>query len=483
MLFATVEELAKKQREQEQGLVDARTPEKAVASLLSPAMPLSPWEQMREKHGTGESILRMIGTGLSGGLLGDALMPEMGKAGQAKYATDLKAYQAAQDRGAIRQEQADFIDGLDFNNLSLSQMAQLGDFDEGLGKLAMEDFTFNQRVKDLGRANEFANDGIDDENDLWATETFGRYGKTAGGDTTSLDAVLGNAKMTKEEFKDLPAEAQRSVLYQHGTDEDRAAMDRVAGRQTLDQIEAEGAAKGIGEASGAQTAEAVGFLPNAPQIAKDQDYAIAGAQGVIDLIKGGDIDTGKWANMVKDTFNVQTKADGTLGYQATQALIAQINSATFGALSEREIETLEKMFANGSYNEEANLGIMEGVMGKLNHEKEKHGRKTEESIRRVKKFAPDEYEYFMQDDNNWLQYGEGSKLPESEGGMSFADAWPMMQQDGLSRDEAVVQWRDELKAEKEAAAQTAKVAEENRQRAGEAINEMTDWASTFAGDR
>ena len=57
---------------------------------------------------------------------------------------------------------------------------------------------------------------------------FGRYGKTVGGETTSLDTVLGNGWIiVPRQFKALPAEAQRSVLYQHGTEEDRAAMDRL----------------------------------------------------------------------------------------------------------------------------------------------------------------------------------------------------------------------------------------------------------------
>ena len=436
--------------------------------------PTSLWEQMDERHGKLKSRF-----GLFGHLLGGGTVDDYGDADLvSQYTADKQAYGSQQKMQLLNQQ----FSGMDINNPTMAQVARFAEIDpDGLGKLAMENFAFNQRVGDLGRADGFRNDGIEDENDLWATEARLRHGKTANGQDTSFTETLAKARLTPEQFERYPAEAQETILYQNGSDEYRAAQDRIAGRKTLDQIELEGAAKGIGEASGAQTAEAVGFLPNAPQVAKDQEYAIRGAQGVIDLIKDGNIDTGKWINMVKDTFNVQTKADGTLGYQATQALIAQINSATFGALSEREIETLEKMFANGSYNEEANLGVMEGVMGKLNHEKEKHGRKTDEAIRRVQKFAPDEYEYFMQDDDNWLTYGDASKLPSSEGGKSFKDVWPMMQADGLSREEAVVGWRDELKKEKEASAEAAKRAEAGKKLAQEAMDEMTNWTSSFAG--
>lgn len=73
---------------------DPRSNKEAMLSLLSPAMPKTPWEQMKEKHGAGESFLRMLGTGLSGGLLGNLLMPEMSKESKAQYATDMDLYKA-----------------------------------------------------------------------------------------------------------------------------------------------------------------------------------------------------------------------------------------------------------------------------------------------------------------------------------------------------------------------------------------------------
>lgn len=257
----------------------------------------------------------------------------------------------------------------------------------------------------------------------------------------------------------------------------------MAGRKTLDQIEAEGAAGRIGTASGDLTAEAIGFLPNAPKIAQDQDFAMQGVDDLITMFQNGEIDTGKWTQMMKDTFGYQTAADGKLGLEATKNLISQINAATFGALSEREIETLEKTFANGGFTEEANLEILNDVKRKLQLGKDQHGRKTEESLRRIKEYAPEEYDFFMADDQNWLQYGDPAKLPTSESGASFAEAWPMMQQDGLSREEAIVRWRDDLKAEREAKAEAEKKAEQARKDAEMAMGEMSEWADSWAGNR
>ena len=460
---------------------DGRTKEEATMGLLSPALaaPLSPEEQMKEKYGTGGTLLRMLGVGLSGGLLGNALLPEMGRGARTKYASELEAY----DRAAKRQEQADFMNGLDMDNLTLAQIGQLADFDAGLGKVALDNYTFNQQVSDLGRAQGFASDGIDDENDLWASETFRRYGRATDGTQTTLDKTLQNAGYTESEFSELSTETQEAILYQFGTDEYRAASDRVAGRKTLDQIEAEGAAGRIGTASGDLTAEAIGFLPNAPKIAQDQDFAMQGVDDLITMFQNGEIDTGKWTQMMKDTFGYQTAADGKLGLESTKNLISQINAATFGALSEREIETLEKTFANGGFTEEANLEILNDVKKKLQLGKDQHGRKTDESLRRIKEYAPEEYEFFMADDKNWIQYGDPAKLPTSESGVSFAEAWPMMQQDGLSREEAIVRWRDDLKAEREAKAEAEKKAEQARKDAEMAMGEMSEWTESWAGNR
>ena len=74
--------------------VKDKEPPKEKDSLLTamPEAPVSPSQQLRDKHGTGGAILRMLGTGLSGGLLGDMLMPEMGRANQLQYASDLESY-------------------------------------------------------------------------------------------------------------------------------------------------------------------------------------------------------------------------------------------------------------------------------------------------------------------------------------------------------------------------------------------------------
>jgi hypothetical protein len=71
---------------------DPRTQEEAALSLLEPVMPKTPEQQAREKYGTGGMIMRMLGTGLSGGLLGSVLIPETGRANRERYKEQLSAY-------------------------------------------------------------------------------------------------------------------------------------------------------------------------------------------------------------------------------------------------------------------------------------------------------------------------------------------------------------------------------------------------------
>lgn len=451
----------------DQFVADPAAPMKQAAPSPEPAQPQAPMsvmDQMDQRHGKFKNRMGLLSHAFSGG-------------NASEYGDD--DLRLAHKQQTLRGQLGDF----DMDNMSMSDVVALSQLSPEMGKYAMEQYQFGRRVDDIGRAQGFMNDGVEDENDLWAQQTFGRYGLTPGGEQTSMTETLARAKMTQDEFDALPAESQRRVLYQYGTEDDRKNADVVAGRKTLDQIEAEAGAESIGKAAGDLTAEAIGFLPNAPKIAQDQDFAMQGVDDLIGMFNRGEIETGKWTQMMKDTFGIQTAADGKLGLEATKNLISQINSATFGALSEREIETLEKTFANGGFTEEANLEILNDVKKKLQLGKDQHGRKTEESLRRIKAKAPDEYEYFMQDDQNWIQYGDPAKLPASESGASFADAWPMMQQDGLSREEAIVQWRDDLKAERDAKAEADKRAEQAKKDAEMAIGEMTDWASSWAGDR
>lgn len=100
MLFATAEELERKRRAQATGVVDNRTPQQAVESLMTPpsAMvmpraPMSPSRQASERYGTGESILRRMGNLLTGGLFDEQIIPEMADGNRLHYKNAMELYQ------------------------------------------------------------------------------------------------------------------------------------------------------------------------------------------------------------------------------------------------------------------------------------------------------------------------------------------------------------------------------------------------------
>ena len=88
-------------------------------------------------------------------------------------------------------------------------------------------------------------------------------------------------------------------------------------------------------------------MHNASSVDFDQTKAMENADAIISMLENDELNTGKWQQWFKDTTGITTRADGTLGAAATENLIKQINSATFGALSEKEIEQLMQTFAQG----------------------------------------------------------------------------------------------------------------------------------------
>ena len=92
MLFATAEELERKKRAQATGVVDNRTPQQAVESLLMPPSPMSPTEQAVERYGTGGTVLRNIGNLLTGGLFDSAIIPEYTAGNRQHYKNAIELY-------------------------------------------------------------------------------------------------------------------------------------------------------------------------------------------------------------------------------------------------------------------------------------------------------------------------------------------------------------------------------------------------------
>ena len=141
--------------------VKDKEPQKEQESLLvtAPEAPVSPNQQLRDKYGTGGAILRMLGTGLSGGLLGDVLMPEGGRDNREKYKSDLALYNKYREMALVDPQDQAYADALR-NGTTGTELMALQAEAAGLDKLNMDQKTLapGQILYD-GLGNELARGG------------------------------------------------------------------------------------------------------------------------------------------------------------------------------------------------------------------------------------------------------------------------------------------------------------------------------------
>ncbi|BAQ84683.1 hypothetical protein [uncultured Mediterranean phage uvMED] len=437
---------------------DDRTNAEATAGLLQ--APTSLVDQMDERHGKFSSRL-----GLFGHLLGGGEKSDYGDADlQAQHKLDKTAYDTQQARGLIGQQ----FDGFDMNNLSMADVAMINQLDPALGKQAMENFAFNQRVGDLGRADGFLNDGIDDENDLWATETRLRHGKTANGQDTTLSSTLQQAGYTRSEFDELPPDMQKAVMYQHGTDDDRAAMDRVAGRQTTEQITADARAKERGAAVGRQVGEDRKNIISSRGAVQAQDQQIDKLTDLRNDLSSGEAKTG-WGRRIRDAINMNTGADGRMDEATAGGVIDLISKATFGALSQSELDLLKGGLMDPTKSTDYNIETLGSAIKRLENERDLTLDNARASAGRYSE--EEDYGHLMEDDWTYLNVGDGAKR-QPIGNQDFSSFYNKAKERGLNRDQIDIQWNTLSKKHKEAEAEKERLAEEQARLAEQARIEL-----------
>ena len=454
----------------------------AGGGLLSPAMqaPRTPGEQAKENYSGLELFGRQLGARFLGGMFKDQALPEYSDANKAKYKSDLELYQKRRETKAETEAAQQALAGIDMDNLSMADVVTISKLGPNVGKYALEEYQFGRQVADLGKAQGFLNDGIEDEKDLWAREANLRYGRTGGGQQTSLTDTLKNAQMTPAEFELLPAEAQRAVLYQHGTDEDRRTMDRVAGRQTTDQITADARAKERGVAVGRQVGEDRKTIISSRGAVQAMDQQSEKLSEVIGQLENKEINTGI-GRIFRDTLNLNNYADGKVDAVTAQGVIDMISQATFGALSQSELDLLKGGIMDPTKSAEYNIGTLNSALERIKDDREKaigsakaaSGRYSEES----------DYEQLMQDDWTYLNVGSGSDIKgfttSSGKEANFQDFYNAKSEQGFSRDEIVSGYNDMRKAEQAKIKEQEELAKQQKEAAAQALSELTD--TTNAG--
>lgn len=402
----------------------------AAPAPAQPQAPMSVLEQMDERHGTLKNRLNLFSHLYSGGKKEDFGDDDL---------------RLAQKQQALRGQ----MDGFDMDNMSMTDVVALSQISPEMGKYAMEQYQFGRRVGDIGRAKEFMNDGVEDENDLWASETLGRYGMNSGGTTGAVTAAAASLGVSPQDFLQLPADVQETALYNAAGDEYQKSSDILGGRDretimSTKEAEAQGASAGELYTTAVNNVSSLHTRQRAGQQSLDQ------AQYWMDQFDSGEMDTGKFTSMFKESFDIYTRADGELELAGVDNMIERINQATFGALSENEMRTLKESFASLAKGEEYNKGTLDGIMKKVKQEMGNNVESGKRDLKRIQQDNPEEYDRMMEDDWNWRTIGPGSEIKgfTTSGGkeVSFNQYWDSQSENGASRAE-IINGFAELKAQ------------------------------------
>lgn len=164
----------------------------AVRGLMDIEKPQHWTEAARERDGSAKFFGKMLLGGMTG--MTPFLFPEM-FGGKARYAAEMETYTDAQKR--LRELQA--LSQIDPNNPTISDISLGTDANKELGDF----FTGNY----IGNAN----------SSTWVAEQARKAG------------------MTYSEFMAMDEKARNAIIYDNASDEERAQLDWIAGRQTREQ--------------------------------------------------------------------------------------------------------------------------------------------------------------------------------------------------------------------------------------------------------
>jgi len=404
-------------------------PPAPVAPVAEPSaglmMPQSPLEQVLEKNGKGKTLGKMALTALSGGLLAPILMPELIGAGK-RYEAEMDAY--ADDLTA--QRMAERMESIDFDNLQPEDIAYL-----------------NAASKDLG---EFGTD-------MLAAQMTG-----LGGD----EAIASHFGYNAYQWNQLSPEKRRDLTdrYNYQTGGAGAFDYRLnAEGKSPEQVQQAKQAELYGSGLGQQYADDRQLITGVRGQVMKADQTMESIDHVMDLLQDPDNDdlTGI-ERQIRDMFWANRREDGTLDAVTAQGIVDLISQATFGALSQSELDLLKGGFMNPERSVDYNIGTLTQARKRVEDDRERYISSAQGAAERYSKWkGQDDYGSLMSDDWNYLNVGEGSRIKPivfmqdgEEKTVTFSDYYKKrMEQAGpyedLSREQVLIDYRKAREAEKE----------------------------------
>ena len=406
---------------------DERTQEQAVASLLAPVMPKSPWEQAEEKYGAGEAVLRRLGNLFTGGLLDEQIIPEYSTNSHAAYKQAVKDYgtQMAAFQGA--------------------QMLQ------GLTRLRLL-----QLMPSWLTSSEGLRSATTTLTCWWLTRT--PKAETPLWQSTSDTRLYQWSQLSPESKRDL-----RDRYASESGAENPFGYRLEAEGKSPEQVQATKQSETFGSQLGTQYGEDRSTIRGVRGQVMKADQTLQSLDSVMDLLQSPDNDdlTGI-ERRIRDIFWANRKDDGTVDAIVAQGVVELIQQATFGALSQSELDLLKGGISDANKSVEYNIGTLNQAKKRVENDRARFIDAGKTAADRYSKWdGQDDYDSLMSDDWNYLNIGEGSQIKPivfmqdgEEKTVTFNDYYnARIEQAGpyenLTREQIVIDYRKAREAEKE----------------------------------
>lgn len=370
MLFTSQEELDEKLMEEQPAPVEAPS----APSLLAPVMPLSPWEQAEEEYGTGEAMVRRLGNIFTGGLFDSAIIPEMGSGSLGRYKKELETY--ADQSQTYNMAQA--LAGIDPSEITPAHIAM---------------------------GNEYGGTAFGE----YLTDQFAAQQAEVGAD----HAVAELAGVPYAQWAQRSPEQKRADRnYYQSQNGDGAYFDAQlqaqgkAPEQVQASKESELYGSGLGQRLAADRETIIGTQSNVEML----DTSAAKIRGIREILEDNP-DAAGWNRVFRDAFNMNTAVDGVLSEAEANGVVEQIKQATFGAISQAELDLLRQALMDPTKSTEFNIGTLSSALKTV---QDKRKQVISDGRQAVDRYSANEtqtdFETLMKSDWAYNNIGGGSRI-------------------------------------------------------------------------
>jgi hypothetical protein len=342
-------------------------------SLLE--MPQSPLEQVVEKNGKAKTLGKMALTALSGGLLAPVLMPELMGAGK-KYEAEMEAYKKEKTTANL----AERISQIDFDNIQPEDVPYL--------ELAS------------GSLGEFGTD-------MLASQMVG-----IGGDEKIAEAY----GYTPYQWSQLSPEKKRDLsdryLDQNGGAGAFDYRQRAEGKSP-EQLQEQKSAELFGSAEGQQYGDDRKIITGVRGQVQAYDQGLESLGGIKTMLEDPENrDATGWPRIIRDAINTNTKEDGSMDAEMAAGVVDLISQATFGALSQSELDLLKGGLMDPTKSKEYNLGTIKTAMKRIENDRALALESAQGAADRYKGWeGQKDYDTLFKNDWLYNNVGEGSRMP------------------------------------------------------------------------